>query len=110
MNESKSSGAGTDDVYEPKLPWFTAADSFLRIVVIRRKSKPNLPDEVDVFGKYVAAQLRDRPMRNRLTCQDKIQSMLTKERIKLLESPGLSPPMLSGTSSYAGDSTLVSTR
>lgn len=63
------------------------------------------PDEVDVFGKYVAAQLRDLPMRNRLTCQDKIQSMLTKERLKLLESPRPSPsPMLSGTSSYGGDS------
>lgn len=63
------------------------------------------PDEVDVFGKYVAAQLRDLPMRNRLVCQDKIQSMLTKERLKLLESPRPSAsPMLSGTSSYAGDS------
>lgn len=42
VSESKTSGAGTDDVYVPKLPWFTAADSFLRDVVITRKSTSNL--------------------------------------------------------------------
>lgn len=40
--EVKTSGAGTDDVYILKLPWFTAADSFLRDAVIMRKSKLNL--------------------------------------------------------------------
>ncbi|KAB0802688.1 hypothetical protein PPYR_04874 [Photinus pyralis] len=185
VNESKKSGAGTDDVYVPKLPWFSAADSFLRDVVITRKSTSNLVEpasstkvgqlpahtnevgteevieesenqsemdltehnvdnpkgelgtsqsqvmshfqtpvtkktpykqiikmpikapshEVDVFGAYVAAQLRDLPMRNRLSCQDKIQTMLTKERLKLLDPPRPPPsPMLSGTSSYGGDS------
>lgn len=62
-------------------------------------------DEAEIFGKYVAAQLRDLPMINRLTCQDKIQSMLTKERLKLLESMRPSnPQMLSETSSCGGDS------
>ncbi|XP_031336096.1 uncharacterized protein LOC116182403 [Photinus pyralis] len=198
VNESKKSGAGTDDVYVPKLPWFSAADSVLRDVVITRKSTSNLVEpasstkvgqlpahtnevgteevieesemdltehnvdnpkgelgtsqsqvmshfqtpvtkkrrisklskvesaidklqkisesrspvpikapshEVDVFGAYVAAQLRDLPMRNRLSCQDKIQTMLTKERLKLLDPPRPPPsPMLSGTSSYGCDS------
>lgn len=72
-----------------------------------RSSMSNKPraDEVDVFGTYVAAQLRDLPLKNRLTCQDKIQSMLTKERLKLLDPPQADrSPMLSAPSSYYGDS------
>lgn len=62
-------------------------------------------DEADIFGKYVAVQLRGLPLRNQLAFQDKIQSMLTKERLKLLESRTPSPPqVLSGTSSSGGDS------
>ncbi|RZF40613.1 hypothetical protein LSTR_LSTR007496 [Laodelphax striatellus] len=43
-------------------------------------------DEMDVFGKYVAAQLRDLPLKNRLKFQSKIQTMLMKERLSLLRS------------------------
>ncbi|XP_054267099.1 uncharacterized protein LOC128989250 [Macrosteles quadrilineatus] len=191
VNDSKKSGASTEEIYVPKLQWFTLADSFLREVAITRNSKSNLDnqttskeemnvttadteteegaieedegaiddpheentsksdagadfqkprtkirrvtklariestvhklqqitannrasttsnvsaDEVDLFGNYVAAQLKELPLRNRLTCQEKIQSMLTKERLALLASPEppmSSPsPMLSGKSSY----------
>ena len=33
INRSKKSGAGTDDIYTPKLVWFSKADSFLRNVM-----------------------------------------------------------------------------
>lgn len=42
VNESKTSGAGSDEVYEPKLPWYSAADAFMRDVIITRKSTSNL--------------------------------------------------------------------
>lgn len=42
INESKKSGAGTDEVYVPKLPWFSTADRFMSGVVITRGSKSNL--------------------------------------------------------------------
>ncbi|KAG8335915.1 hypothetical protein J6590_057243 [Homalodisca vitripennis] len=32
VEESKSSGKGTDDLYVPRLTWYTLADSFLRVV------------------------------------------------------------------------------
>lgn len=63
------------------------------------------PDELEVFGKYVATQLRDLPMYNRVKLQDRIQSMIAKERLLLLQPPRPPPsPMLSATSSYGGDS------
>lgn len=40
--ESKKSGKGTDDLYVPKLPWFSTADSFMRDVSVTRKSTSNL--------------------------------------------------------------------
>lgn len=39
---SKTSGAGAEDVYTPKLPWFKTADSFLNSVVVTRDSQSNL--------------------------------------------------------------------
>lgn len=42
VEESKSSGKGTDDLYVPKLTWFDLADSFLRFVVVTRPSKSNM--------------------------------------------------------------------
>lgn len=40
--KSEKSGTGTDDIYVPKLFWFTEADSFLRPVSIPKKSSSNL--------------------------------------------------------------------
>jgi hypothetical protein len=40
--KSKKSGAGTNDLYKPKLVWFEKADSFLRSVTATRPSKSNL--------------------------------------------------------------------
>lgn len=66
-------------------------------------SKAIPADEVELFGKYVATQLRDLPIRNRLILQDKIQSMLTRERLSLLSAtPPQYSPMLSNNSSVNG--------
>lgn len=40
--ESKTTGQGADDVYEPKLSWFSAADAFLRNLTVSRQSTSNL--------------------------------------------------------------------
>ncbi|KAK4882285.1 hypothetical protein RN001_005604 [Aquatica leii] len=40
--KSKKSGSGTDDLYKPKLIWFTRADSFLNNVTISRASTNNM--------------------------------------------------------------------
>lgn len=42
VSESKTNGVGTDVVYVPKLPWFTAPDSFWRDVIFMRKSTSDL--------------------------------------------------------------------
>lgn len=42
VEESKSSGQGTDNLYVPKLTWYSLADSFLRAVVVTRSSTSNL--------------------------------------------------------------------
>ena len=42
INRSTKSGAGTDDIYAPKLVWFSKADSFLRNVMAGRESSSNL--------------------------------------------------------------------
>ena len=42
IDKSKKSGAGIDDVYEPKLSWFSQADRFLNNVTASRKSTTNL--------------------------------------------------------------------
>lgn len=44
--KSKKSGSGTDDLYKPKLMWFTRADSFLRSMVMSRETTNNM---VSVF-------------------------------------------------------------
>lgn len=40
--KSEKSGTGRDDIYVPKLFWFSQADSFLRPVSISRNSSSNL--------------------------------------------------------------------
>lgn len=42
VKQSRKSGAGLDDVYKPKLVWFTVADSFWRNSVSGRESTSNL--------------------------------------------------------------------
>ncbi|XP_036327422.1 uncharacterized protein LOC118740032 [Rhagoletis pomonella] len=41
---SKKSGAGTDDIYVPRLSWFEVADRFLKPVAEGRPSKTNMMD------------------------------------------------------------------
>ncbi|GAB6019199.1 hypothetical protein CHUAL_000816 [Chamberlinius hualienensis] len=41
-------------------------------------------DEIDHFGKYVAASLRKMPSVSSLRCQQEIQNIITNERIQLL--------------------------
>lgn len=80
----------------------------LNKITANRPSATNYQaDEAEVFGKYVATQLRELPIKNRLTLQDKIQSMLTRERIALLPStPSPFSPMISNSTSsqYGMDS------
>ena len=42
IKRSKKSGAGTNDVYKPKLAWFSKADVFLRNVASGREFSSNL--------------------------------------------------------------------
>ena len=42
IKKSFRSGAGTEDVYKPKLVWFHVADSFWRNVISGRESSSNL--------------------------------------------------------------------
>ena len=42
VKKSMKSGAGTDDVYKPKLVWFEKADAFWRNVISGRESSSNL--------------------------------------------------------------------
>ena len=42
IRKSERSGAGTDDVYRPRLHWFKDADSFLRPVTTAKRSSSNL--------------------------------------------------------------------
>jgi len=39
--KNQKMGAGTDDIYKPKLQWFSAADSFLNSVISGRTSSSN---------------------------------------------------------------------
>lgn len=50
ISESKKSGAGTDEVYVPKLPWFSTADRFMSGVVISRCSQSNLVSLFSIPG------------------------------------------------------------
>jgi hypothetical protein len=50
ITKSKKTGAGTDDVYRPKLAWFEKADSFLRGVTATRTSTSTL---VSIFNTYL---------------------------------------------------------
>lgn len=42
-------------------------------------------DELDHFGKYIIAMLRQLPPLNALICQQEIQNILTRERIAVME-------------------------
>ncbi|KAG8250596.1 hypothetical protein J6590_098319 [Homalodisca vitripennis] len=55
----------------------------------------DLEDEHDKFAHFVAAQLRKMPPRSVILLQEKIQGLITAERLRLLDS--VSPP--SSTSS-----------
>jgi hypothetical protein len=50
ITKSKKSGAGTDDVYKPKLAWFEKADSFMRGITVTRTSTSTL---VSMFNTYL---------------------------------------------------------
>ncbi|KAK9500890.1 hypothetical protein O3M35_002061 [Rhynocoris fuscipes] len=83
-----------------KLSNIDGASEKLRKITDKRTLSSRI-DELDVFGKYIASQLM-----NRLIRQEKIQSMLVKERLNLLESPSNFPSVVfsENSSSYAGDS------
>lgn len=49
----------------------------------------HLEDQYDTFGKHVAGQLRELPLRSFVILQEKIQSLITNERLKCMNT--LSP-------------------
>jgi len=46
-----------------------------------------LEDQYDRFGKHVAGQLRELPLRSFVVLQEKIQSLLTNERLHCMNTP-----------------------
>jgi hypothetical protein len=46
-----------------------------------------LEDRFDRFGKHVAGQLRDLPLRSLVVLQEKIQSLITNERLRCIKTP-----------------------
>lgn len=86
-----------------KLSKVEGAIEKLQKLTENRPSTSRAPmDEVDAFGKYVTAQIRDLPLVHRLKLQEKIQTLISKERLKLLEGPSRESPMISGSSSNCG--------
>lgn len=53
ISRSKKSGAGTDDVYKPKVPWFAVADRILHEVVKIRDSESTEIIQVSVKLQYL---------------------------------------------------------
>jgi hypothetical protein len=49
ITKSKKSGAGTNNLYKPKLVWFEKADSFLRGVTATRTSTSTLVNAFNIF-------------------------------------------------------------
>ncbi|KAJ8913067.1 hypothetical protein NQ315_006568 [Exocentrus adspersus] len=47
--KANKSGAGTDDLYKPKLFWFAHADVFLGDVSVARESQSNLMRDIDMY-------------------------------------------------------------
>ncbi|XP_046674615.1 uncharacterized protein LOC124363410 [Homalodisca vitripennis] len=86
-----------------KLSKVEVAIDKLQKLTENRPSTSRIPiDEVDAFGKYVTAQIRELPLVNRLKLQEKIQRLISGERLKLLEGPRRASPMISGSSSNYG--------
>lgn len=55
------------------------------------KSERNEETEFDVFGKYVASQLKQLPLENAVLLQIKFQSMIGEERLYLLRQSKEAP-------------------
>lgn len=88
-----------------KVPtWFEKTASQLQ--TIAEMSCMDHEDQHDKFGKLIAAQLREMPPRSVIILQDRIQSIITSERLRLLDltlSPNTPDATLSrpqSTSSY----------
>ena len=65
IRASERSGAGTDDIYKPRLKWYQAADAFLRDVCFPNKSSSNLKvsqGESGVLKKQVFITYRIKPV------------------------------------------------
>lgn len=64
-------------------------------------------DEFDIYGQYIATQLRLLPTINALTCQEEFQRIITRERIKVLNLQTVSPsPSYYDTSNCATNSSI----
>ncbi|XP_069363848.1 uncharacterized protein [Maniola hyperantus] len=104
IKKSSTSGA-SGDVYQPKIKWFAEFNSFIRNSAPEpRKKKSRLTelsaivknmkeikndfsnsereeDEFDIFGKYIATQLRKLSTEQAILGQEEIQKVVTKCRL-----------------------------
>jgi hypothetical protein len=54
VQKSKRSGAGTEDLYKPKLSWYKKADSFLNNVTAMRPSSSTLVSKIISFSNCIS--------------------------------------------------------
>lgn len=47
-------------------------------------NKTNIEDEFDIFGKFIAIQLRQMPVDAALMCQESIQTVIRQKRLQML--------------------------
>ncbi|KAG8310099.1 hypothetical protein J6590_070691 [Homalodisca vitripennis] len=106
VEESKSSGKGTEDLYVPRLTCKLAKveqsiAKLQKIAENRPKSTASASkkqDEYDAFAQHMATQLRTLPLRSFIILQEQFQSLITKERLKTMNPPP--SPIMSTGSSY----------
>lgn len=69
-----------EDPLLPDLPPLAPISSIPR-TIRSNANKRKAEDEFEIFASYIAAQLRLLPLENALMLQEKIQALVTKERI-----------------------------
>uniref|UniRef100_A0A8D8WAA9 BESS domain-containing protein n=1 Tax=Cacopsylla melanoneura TaxID=428564 RepID=A0A8D8WAA9_9HEMI len=74
--------------------------------VVQKNTKDTTDDEIDMFAKYIAIQLRHLPAIYVIDCQEKIQSIITNQKRKVLrEGNTISLPPTTYYSSGSSTST-----
>lgn len=81
VKHSRKSGAGLDDVYKPKLVWFTVADSFWRNGVSGRESTSNLDiSTAEMSNAETQGEVNDKQETIDNTCLDQSHSTPSQDK------------------------------